>query len=368
MLNLPTFEQLEAAVEDGSVLSDSIHTESGTYRIYNYSKSTQHERNWNDITCVARGLIMCVESQEVIALPLGKFYNYLEPLAHDGTLAGIKDGPYEIYDKLDGSLGICYRADGKIKWATRGSFRSTQSLVAQTLWEEKYAHNDTVLLGSLNYLTLMVEIIHPHTRIVCDYLGQEDLVLLAARDRFTGEDLSHDRLDSLARLIGMPMAVRFEHSDIEALLERAKTLRSSQEGFVLKWPCGYRLKIKGDEYRRIHRLLSGCSPKQIAIDWCDGKAEAVIASLPEEFRADAEGWCGELKTNLFSLIAESESIYAKKPEGDQKTYALWVKQQPTRLQALLFLRHGRNNVVDWERVALQQRTIVRDEFIESKRD
>ncbi len=57
--------------------------------------------------------------------------------------------------------------------------------------------------------TLVAEIIHPETRVVCRY-DFEDLVLIAARNRFTGEDLSFAELSAIGEQLGMRVVERIE--------------------------------------------------------------------------------------------------------------------------------------------------------------
>ena len=337
---LPSLDELRAAVAARLVSQKTLLTRSGrTYLLFNYTPRATFARAWSDVTMAARGLIVCEETGEIVAAPFKKFMNLGEPLG-DGSVAGLQDGPFEAFVKLDGSLGILFRADGEVRWATRGSFTSTQSAVAQRIWDARYRQHSRLLLDDPEWerLTLLAEIIHPETRVVCRY-GFEDLVLVGARDRRSGEDLAYERLVAIGERLGMPVVERVE-GDLRALLERAEGLDENQEGFVLRWADGYRLKVKGAAYKWLHRVLVNMTPQRIAQEWREGRLEDVMLLMPEEFREEAEAIAAELDARLRASVREVGELYARAPRDEgQRAFARWVQQQaPRPLHGLLYGR------------------------------
>lgn len=337
-VGLPRLSQFDQMEQAGWIWSKRIKTADGrTYRLFNYSKGCAYERIWNEVTTVSRGLIICEETGEVVAASMPKFYNLGETVI-PGVVASVQEGDFEALVKLDGSCGIGYRLDGRYRWATRGSFASEQAAVAQAMWDEKYAHNDALLCGQWNHLTLVTEIIHPETRVVCRYDFQ-DLVLIAARDRFTGEDLSYAELTAIGLRLGMRVVERIDGADVEALVRRAETLSDNEEGFIFRWADGYRLKVKGNEYKRLHRLLSGITPRELAFAWHDTTIVEMLRIMPEEFREETEALIEQLDGNTAELARQTEEAYGGAAGiGDQKAFAAWVKGQNPRLAGFLFAR------------------------------
>lgn len=335
---LPRLSQFDEMEQLGWVWSKRIKTADGlTYRLFNYSKGCAYERIWNEVTTVSRGLIICEETGEVIAASMPKFYNLGETVV-PGVVASVKDGDFEALVKMDGSCGIGYRLDGHYRWATRGSFFSEQAAVAQSMWDAKYAHHDALLCGDWAHLTLVTEIIHPETRVVCRY-DFEDLVLIAARDRFTGEDLSYDELTAIGDRLGMRVVERIDGADVESLVRRAETLSDNEEGFIFRWADGYRLKVKGNEYKRLHRLLSGITPRELAFAWHDTTIGEMLVMMPEEFREETEALIRQLDADTVELARQTEEAYSTAGDiADQKTFAAWVKTQNPRLTGFLFAR------------------------------
>ena len=60
--------------------------------------------------------------------------------------------PFEVYEKMDGSLGISYTVDNEIFIATRGSFVSDQSVKANELLNTKYALAKSKMNSGITYL------------------------------------------------------------------------------------------------------------------------------------------------------------------------------------------------------------------------
>jgi hypothetical protein len=112
-------------IEEGYLLVNT--NEDDSLMILNYSRKTQFEKYWNEYTLMARGLIIDRE-YNVVAMPFPKFFNYEEHKVED-----IPTGRFEVYDKMDGSLGILFYYRGKWQIATRGSFVSDQAIRAKEI-------------------------------------------------------------------------------------------------------------------------------------------------------------------------------------------------------------------------------------------
>jgi RNA ligase len=147
--------------------------------ILNYTERCQYERAWTDVTRTCRGLIVRDGTGEVLARPWAKFFNYGEH--PEGSLD--LSAPAEVTDKMDGSLGILYRAGNEWAIATRGSFASDQARWA-TAWFQRYANPD--FFDPRN--TYLFEVIAHWNRIVVQY-DWEGLVLLGIVETETGRDL-----------------------------------------------------------------------------------------------------------------------------------------------------------------------------------
>ena len=75
--------------------------------IYTYTRSCQYEGRWNDVTTFCRGLIVDNVTDEVVARPLSKFFNYGEHGVREYA-PPLELEPFEVYEKMDGSLAILF--------------------------------------------------------------------------------------------------------------------------------------------------------------------------------------------------------------------------------------------------------------------
>lgn len=111
MLNLPLLQQHLT-----SRLITARKHPTADFWIYNYSPVVQYEKRWDAVMMQCRGLILDAQ-YNIVARPFAKFFNIEEMPAN-----AIPDEPFEVYEKLDGSLGTLYWLDNAPFIATRSSF------------------------------------------------------------------------------------------------------------------------------------------------------------------------------------------------------------------------------------------------------
>jgi len=249
LANLPLVKDM---IDQGYIAARK-HPDFDLY-IYNYTKQTEAEHVWNEATEMCRGII-CDKDYNVIARPFTKFYNYEELVKQN---AQIPDLPFEVYEKLDGSLGILYFADGKPYIATRGSFDSAQAKHATNVLHTKYADVLDKLDPSKTYL---FEIIYndkeARGNLVVDYGDTDDIFLLAVIHTDSGEE--DDVLDykDLFNVVTKYDSVK------DYLQFRQDQNGKNREGFVIKFSNGFRMKLKFAEYFSAHSVKSHLNCKKI---------------------------------------------------------------------------------------------------------
>ena len=266
-------------IYDGYI-SERRHTKY-PYFIYNYTQKTQYDGEWNKHTMMCRGLILD-DKGKVIARPFKKFFNMGEYNQHNhlGTLPHYTY--FDVFNKLDGSLGILYQTpDGDFAIATRGSFDSEQAKVGTEILKEKYAH-----VPFNSNLTYLFEIIYPENRIVVDYGQQKDLMLLAVINKEDGTEFGYEELLNFSDKSKIPMTqycgrTAYNRHIFSKLYTK---IPEGAEGFVLLFDNGLRVKIKSDEYLRLHRLITGVSNKSIWELLRNGQGtDELLDRVPDEF-------------------------------------------------------------------------------------
>lgn len=280
--------------------------------IYNYSQKTQWEWKWEEETEVCRGLIADGENN-IHSRPFRKFFSY------EQLNGAIPDEPFQVFEKMDGSLGVTYWVDGQIHLATRGSFVSDQAQIGTRILQY-YA---SIVAFNPAY-TYLFEIISPNNRIVVDYGDTEDLILLAIIETATGKEIELPEPDYWA-FLGPPIVTR--HDGFHSVEDMKAISDSNREGFVLKFASGFRVKIKLDEYKRLHKLLTGLNARHIWEMLREGQDMVPLYErVPDEFYKWVQDTESGLKSQYGAIEAEARGNF--KDLGERKTNALYYQTCP----------------------------------------
>lgn len=267
------FLNYQKYIEEG-LINKVKHTNLDLW-ILNYSKKCQYERCWDSITSKCRGLILD-GNDNIVARPFEKFFNWEE--LDEATINKYSRKTPKVFSKEDGSLGILYKHNGNYFLATRGSFNSEQAIYGTFMLNKHYSK----FLDSLNTdeFTYLFEIIFKKNKIVLEY-EEEKLILL---DILKIEDgSSHLYLNP-----GFETPKEINWSSYQHLKE--KDIRG-EEGYVLKYDDGYRIKIKFDNYVKMHYLVHHISNMTI---WetlsLGGDIYKLIEELPDEMHLWIKLW------------------------------------------------------------------------------
>lgn len=300
--------------------------------LYNYTDKCTYDRNWIPETLESRGTIYDLNTGKIVARAFDKFFNLGE---HNATVENLPQGPFDVEEKVDGSLGILYQIIGEWKVATRGSFYSDQAVKA-TILLEKYN-----LTQWPEGWTPLVEIIYPENRILIDYGSEEKLVLLAARHIEEGRYMDRRSLDMYARRIGMQRP-KHEDATVNQLVERAASLPGDHEGWVISYPNGFRVKVKGARYLELARFKSNLNPLTIWETMMNEKVQELLEKAPEELREEAEDQHAALMTQWLALLNKANTVAVKlglqNPlvESEAKGLAHEIYKQPEWMRGYLF--------------------------------
>lgn len=308
-------EDLNAALTLGLVSART--SDDGALTIYNYTDSAMYTPGAWDNPAVrqCRGVIVDASGQ-VIARPWAKFFN------HGQTEAGVLDlaAPVEVTDKMDGSLGVLYLdAAGRPSVATRGSFTSDQAIHATAVLRERYG-----MTRIDPALTILVEIIYPGNRIVCDYGDLDDLVLLGSVGIETGHYFGPEVTRHATGWLGPVTTTMPYRSLLNAL---AAPPRPGAEGMCVRYlDQPYIVKIKQEDYVALHRIVTGLSERTVWQHMVDDKPLAdLLGPLPDELHDWTKGVWSDLLERANSLrhasIKAHDYILASIPEGDRRAYA-----------------------------------------------
>jgi len=309
-------EGLFAEIEKDNI-NVSYHREFPNLAIFKYSLNCVFERNWNKFTLMARGLILDLEAEVVVATPFVKFFNYGE--IESGSFSVIEQ-LFTVTEKVDGSLGIMFFYDGEWRISTAGGFDSEQAHWAMK-WMKMFMPLDKI--DKTN--TYLFEIIYPTNKIVVQY-DYEGLVLLGIIDSY-GLEYDVDQLSREASYLNTRCAKIYDFDDMDSILKKAEVLDLSEEGYVIRFKSGIRLKIKGDEYVRVHKIISHATPLAIWDTMLRGDGlNEVRKEMPEEMQKDFDIIVSIFESKLAAFIAEVEDLTENMKSKSDKELGLFMQQ------------------------------------------
>jgi RNA ligase len=362
--------ELAAAIEAGHVTrKQHPHL---PLSIYTYTRTAQYARAWTTATIRCRGLIVDDTTGEIVAWPFPKFFNVAEhALDHDYAPPLPEDEPFEVYDKVDGSLGIVFHYNDRWHVASKGSFTSEQAMWAQA----RLNTTDTRALWPDT--TYLAEIIYPTNRIVVDYGDREDLVLLGAFNKDGTEiplataSVEWLEIGNVVRTWpALPLPELLKLAAANTRPDGTPTSGISTEGYVIRYANGVRAKAKLAEYVRLHKVLTGITERDIwrmlgmqkhadqppklvakALGCAVGEVsalqqggvsplDALLDAVPDEFDQWVKSVAARLDFQARQLHARVTREYAAIAHHghDRGTFARWAQQiDDPAVRACMFL-------------------------------
>ena len=316
-------EKLNKYYEDG-LLYKQVHP-SLPLTIWNYTEKVQYENLWDEVTLMCRGLVTD-DTGDIVATPFQKFFNIEE-----GKFEPTEK--FEVYEKMDGSLGIVFWYRGQWVVATRGSFTSDQANKAREILRK---YNTDIMF---RHLTFCFEIIYPENRIVLDYGDDEKLVLLGTFDK-NGKETDSEIWSQW----GFDVVKKYD--GINDYKELKQMVKNDQEGFVVKFSNGDRVKVKGVEYLRLHKIMTNVTTTGIWEYLRNGEdVMELLKDVPDEFYKKIETYIKDLRYSYFQISEDSGKRFDymmygkyndKEPITDRKEFAEWVFTQPKHMSGILF--------------------------------
>jgi len=311
-------------------------------KVYKYSRECQYSSSWDDITLNMRGTILDSDGN-LVAKGFSKFFNYEE----------VKDlipwGKEVVWvqEKMDGSCGILFYYENEWVMATNGSFTSEQSIKGLEIFKSKYD-----LDKFDKNITYVVEIIYKENKIVVDYGNDERVVFLTLFNKDRELNVSTMRSILLSQGVSISDIVNSElllDSDENlAISLKEKNLQNS-EGYVLRFqPSNYRIKIKFEDYVKLHSFLANFSNVDIWVCLKNGEdISKIVLYVPDEFDEWIENEKSKLIREFKNYVHFVNFVYHQigRPLF-RKDFAEKVKEQDSRIHSILFRMYDGKNYDD----------------------
>lgn len=236
--------------------------------IWNYMNSVAYDGSWDEITETCRGIITDGQGN-VVARPFPKFFNIGQKEAETVNWKQ----PFKVWEKKDCYLGIGYWVDGKMHLASRGSFESDFAVAGNKILnsvERGWIDSDK------NY-TFLFEIILKDKPIVLTY-PEDELCLLAVVETETGNELDPREFNERLKFT---IPKLYEFSSIEDIMNSEQRL--GEEGYVVHFADGNRIKWKFEDYCRLHSVVTRSTERHVWEYLKDGRKEELFSIIPDEF-------------------------------------------------------------------------------------
>jgi hypothetical protein len=278
--------------------------------IYTYGRKAMHDHIWDNVTRKCRGIVVNTETGDIVARPFEKFFNLGTANMPETDSANFPSRKPLVFEKVDGFLCTRYVWQGKSYIASKGSFTSVHAKWA-TAWYKEYV-NDVWPLG----YTPVFEGVTKNLRIVVDYKGFEGLVLLALINNESGEEVPYESLKYWGESNNVRVVEKLTTTWQDAVKDTLKPTQNV-EGYVLTWQNvnepPFRVKVKYLEYLRLHRMVTGVSPKHIydvlAGNSWSGEMDEYLNNSTPWFNKFVTQWKTALEGKYKELALRTDEVF-----------------------------------------------------------
>lgn len=318
-VDLGKFKELEG---EGLLRSQ----EDGNLIIWCYTNKCQYDRVWTPETRMSRGLVTTKQG-EIVCRPFPKFFNLNE--MEETRLSNLPKEPYEVFEKLDGSLLNLFYYKG---WqaTTKGSFDIVYIDEAKKFFGFDHLN---VMWNTNRHHTICTEAVVPADidlmRRVVDH--DPGLYFLAAMDNETGQEIMDSTLTRVYRSQFSRDNKEFFAKPVDRSLEDLIARGSGEEGtegWVIRYASGLRVRIKTFWYLKLFKFLSHCNDEGIKEFLIGNEDDGWKQAIPEEFRLEVDEICRDIMFRYDSEVARLDKKFKDCYSENRKEFALAVKDDP----------------------------------------
>ncbi|WP_146745208.1 RNA ligase [Helicobacter monodelphidis] len=226
---------------------------------FRFSREAFSKKNWDTITCKARGLFLDTQNFSIVARSYDKFFNLNEQDALKlNSLQQTLKFPLQTYIKENGFLGIIAFHNNSLFISSKSDWGGIHSkhfahLIKQLDVESKILY---FLSKNINY-SLVFEVIDPiFDPHIIEYHSPKIVLLDAVENSLIFYRKSYEDLQNIANEIGVPCKRHFcsinDFQTLESFLVENSSgiLPHSEaiEGFVIEDTESFMFKVKGSFY------------------------------------------------------------------------------------------------------------------------
>ena len=270
-----------------------------------------------------RGIAFDTKTGDLVSRPFHKFFNACENDSLTPAHMGL-NMEHVTMDKLDGSMVRPLMTEFGLRWGTKMGCTDTSNF-AEVFTMDKPQYGKLAQRYHAHGMTALFEYVSPENRIVVEY--KRNMVLLAIRVNLTGLYLEHQTVELIGDRYGIAVAGTYDSvvGDAEAWLASVKTDPDLDEGVVVAWPNGHRIKVKTDLYNVLHKVKeAGRSERTLANAILESKIDDLLAMLERDDRIEVDQFVADFWTTVDTLAGTMTALHDK-VRGmfpDKKSFAI----------------------------------------------
>lgn len=255
-----------------------------------------------------RGIIydFSVEEPTLVSRSFTKFFNYNE--LPETTTYDLKkrhgEGKFVCREKADGHMIQYFVHDGELRSSTRGKFDTITADIANSMLTLSDFQEIERTAGT-ELMSLVVELVHPETKVHVDYDNAERLYLLSAFDS-DGKALELSRLNHICeacpQALQAPVTRELTIDEITSEVLRREV--KNHEGWVADFN-GELIKFKYIDYIGL-MVQKNLSYKYIMNCIKNDRLDKMLFTLPEEVRDTAYSMVETLNKVTAAAVKEDD--------------------------------------------------------------
>lgn len=238
----------------------------------------------NSIFRECRSIVIDIENEAIVICPFRKFFNLNEVAENklDVIAKEIEEAEtFEVTNKLDGSMQCATFYNGEIFMSGSRSINPKKSWRLATGYSYLTDGIRKMIMNNPGFTFIFEFICLKDAHVVIYDKKDEGLYLIGIRSNTTGLQMSYIECLKMAIVYDIKTA-EIENIGLEEMLQQMKVIKSNEkEGWVMNID-GHRVKLKGDDYVGIHRILNKVSSINVILkNVADGTLDDLLSKIPE---------------------------------------------------------------------------------------
>lgn len=252
----------------------------------------------------------------LISRPFHKFFNLGEkPETQPDQIDFSR--PHQVMIKADGSLIRPALIKGELVPMTRKGITDVAIQAFNESMIDSESQWDMVSWIKSGY-TPLYEFVSPNNKIVVNYPIPR-LIFLGARENRTGKYYNGYGVHP-----DIQTTLKFNHAS--ALQDHVKNVKEEIEGYVVRFNNGHMIKIKTEEYLRLHKVIDVFdSEKDILKIVLNGQADDLYPNLTEAQKEKFSSYEKDVLYVIKNLSDGVEKLVNSMSDASQKEFAAGVQ-------------------------------------------